>query len=125
LQSLFSRRWTVGRNLEVKTYYMDTYKTNTSPESMHSEGQKALQEISEFKPDLVFVNDDAAVAEVHDAVGRRQHSVVFSGMNGQPEMYNERKHYMESWATPEAMSPEFTKSSTPPGREGHGAGGPD
>jgi hypothetical protein len=43
---------------------MDTYKTNTSPESMHLEGQKALQEISEFKPDLVFVNDDAAVAQV-------------------------------------------------------------
>jgi ABC-type uncharacterized transport system substrate-binding protein len=25
---------------------------------------------------------------------------VFSGMNGQPEMYNERKHYMENWAHP-------------------------
>ena len=101
LQSLAVGGWTVGRNLQVKTYYMDTYKTNTSPESIHREGQKALQEISEFKPDLVFVNDDAAVAEVMmPLVGRDDISVVFSGMNGQPEMYNERKHYMESRARP-------------------------
>ncbi len=101
LLSLAAGGWTVGRNLEVKTYYMDTYKTNTSPESMHREGQKALQEISEFKPDIVFANDDAAVAEVMmPLVGRDDISVVFSGMNGQPEMYNERKHYMESWAHP-------------------------
>ena len=68
---------------------------------MHREGQKALQEISEFKPDIVFANDDAAVAEVMmPLVGRNDISVVFSGMNGQPEMYNERKHYMETWAHP-------------------------
>ena len=49
----------------------------------------------------MFANDDAAVAEVMMPSGRpRCISVVFSGMNGQPEMYNERKHYMESWAHP-------------------------
>jgi putative ABC transport system substrate-binding protein len=100
LQSLAVGGWTVGRNLEVKTYYMDTYKTNTSPESMLREGQKALQEISEFKPDLVFVNDDAAVAQVMMPLVGGNIPIVFSGMNGQPEMYNERKHYMESWAHP-------------------------
>jgi putative ABC transport system substrate-binding protein len=100
LQSLKAGGWTVGRNLEVKTFYMDTYKTNTNPESMHREGQKALQEISEFKPDLVFANDDAAVAEVMMPLVGGDIPVVFSGMNGQPEMYNERKHYMESWAHP-------------------------
>jgi ABC-type uncharacterized transport system substrate-binding protein len=100
LKSLALGGWTVGRNLEVKTYYMDTYKTNTSPESMHREGQKALAEISEFKPDLVFVNDDAAVAEVMMPLVGGNIPFVFSGMNGQPEMYNERKHFMESWAHP-------------------------
>jgi ABC transporter substrate binding protein len=100
LQSLATGGWTVGRNLEVKTYYMDTYRTNTSPESMLREGQKALQEISAFKPDLVFVNDDAAVAQVMLPLIGGDIPVVFSGMNGQPEMYNERKHYMESRAHP-------------------------
>jgi ABC-type uncharacterized transport system substrate-binding protein len=101
LQSLAANGWTVGQNLELRSYYMDTYRTNTSPESMQREGQKALAEISEFKPDIVFALDDAAVAEVMlPLIGRDDISVVFSGMNGQPEMYNERKHYMESWAHP-------------------------
>jgi len=100
LQSLAAGGWTVGRNLQVKTYYMDTYKVNTSPEAMHTQGQNALKEIGEFKPDLVFVNDDAAVAEVMMPLVGGDIPVVFSGMNGQPEMYNERKHFMESWAHP-------------------------
>ncbi len=101
LQSLAASGWTVGRNLELRSYYMDTYRTNTSPQSMQREGQKALAEIAAFKPDIVFTLDDAAVAQVMlPLVGRNDISVVFSGMNGQPEMYNERKHYMESWAHP-------------------------
>ena len=101
LQSLATGGWTAGKNLEVRSYYMDTYKTNTTPDSMHAEGQKALAQISEFKPDIVFTLDDAAVAEVMmPLIGRNDISVVFSGMNGQPEMYNEQKHYMESWAHP-------------------------
>ncbi len=101
LQSLAAAGWNVGQNLELRSYYMDTYRTNTTPESMQREGQKALKEIGEFKPDIVFALDDAAVAQVMmPLVGRDDISVVFSGMNGQPEMYNERKHYMESWAHP-------------------------
>jgi ABC-type uncharacterized transport system substrate-binding protein len=101
LQSLAAAGWNVGQNLELRSYYMDTYRTNTSPESMQREGQKALQEIAEFKPDIVFALDDAAVAQVMmPLVGRDDIAVVFSGMNGQPETYNERKHYMESWAHP-------------------------
>jgi hypothetical protein len=86
----------VGQNLEVKAYYMDTYKVNTSREAMHAQGEKALQEISEFKPDLIFANDDAAIAEVMMPLVGGDIPIVFSGMNGQPEMYNERKHYMDS-----------------------------
>jgi len=100
LQALADGGWTVGRNLEVRTYHMDTYRTNTSPESMQREGENALQQISEFKPDIVFTNDDAAVAQVMLPLIGGNIPVVFSGMNGQPEMYNERKHYMESWAHP-------------------------
>jgi putative ABC transport system substrate-binding protein len=100
LQSLAAGGWAVGRNLEVKTYYMDTYKTNTSPESMRREGQNALREIEEFKPDLVFANDDAAIAQVMMPLVGGSTPVVFSGMNAQPEMYNERKHYMDSWVHP-------------------------
>jgi len=101
LASLAKAGWVVGRNLTVGTYYMDTYRTNTTPEAMQREGENALAEIAKFKPDIVFANDDAADAQVMmPLIGRTDISVVVSGMNGQPEMYNERKHFMDSRAHP-------------------------
>src|SRR5262249_5893031 len=79
-----------GENLEVKRFWMDTYRVNATPDAMQEQGRIALAEIAEFKPEIVFVLDDAAVAQVMmPLVGRSDISVVFSGMNGQPEMYNE------------------------------------
>src|SRR5471030_2196813 len=101
LGALAAAGWEVGRNLTVQSYYMDTYRTNAAPEAMKAEGQKALAEIAEFKPDIVFVLDDAAVRQVMlPLIGRTDLSIVFSGMNGQPEIYNEPKHYLDSWARP-------------------------
>jgi ABC-type uncharacterized transport system substrate-binding protein len=101
LDALAAGGWEVGRNLTVQSYYMDTYRTNAAPEAMKAEGQKALAEIAEFKPDIVFVLDDAAVRQVMlPLIGRTDMSIVFSGMNGQPEIYNEPKHYLDSWARP-------------------------
>jgi ABC-type uncharacterized transport system substrate-binding protein len=101
LDALAAGGWEVGRNLTARSYYMDTYRTNATPEAMKSEGQKALAEITDFKPDIVFVLDDAAVRQVMlPLIGRTDLSIVFSGMNGQPEIYNEPKHYLDSWAHP-------------------------
>ena len=87
--------------MTARTYYMDTYRTHASPDAMLQEGQKALAEIAQFKPDIVFTLDDAAVRQVMvPLIGRSDVSVVFSGMNGQPEMYNEIKKYMDSRAHP-------------------------
>jgi ABC-type uncharacterized transport system substrate-binding protein len=101
LDALAAGGWKVGTNLTVQSYYMDTYRTNATPDAMKAEGQKALAEIAEFKPDIVFVLDDAAVRQVMlPLIGRTDMSIVFSGMNGQPEIYNEPKHYLDSWAHP-------------------------
>jgi ABC-type uncharacterized transport system substrate-binding protein len=101
LDALAADGWEAGRNLTVQSYYMDTYRTNATPEAMKSEGQKALAEIAAFKPDIVFVLDDAAVRQVMlPLIGRTDLSIVFSGMNGQPEIYNEPRHYLDSWAHP-------------------------
>jgi hypothetical protein len=101
LQALAAGGWTVGRNLSVKQYWMDTYRTNATPEAMQLQGQKALAEIAEFKPDIVFVLDDAAIRQVMlPLIGRSDLSIVFSGMNGQPEMYDGVKKYLESRAHP-------------------------
>jgi ABC-type uncharacterized transport system substrate-binding protein len=101
LEALAAGGWTTGKNLTVRSYYMDTYRTNTALEAMQREGQKALAEIADFKPDIVFALDDAATRQVMmPLVDRSDVSVVFSGMNGQPEMYNEIKKYMDSRAHP-------------------------
>lgn len=101
VDALAAGGWSVGRNLTVRSYYMDTYRANATPEAMQREGQKALKEIEEYKPDLVFVLDDAAARQVMvPLVGRSDVSVVFSGMNGQPEVYNELKKFMDSRARP-------------------------
>jgi putative ABC transport system substrate-binding protein len=101
LDALATGGWEVGRNLTVQSYYMDTYRTNAAPEAMKSEGQKALAEIAAFKPDIVFVLDDAAVRQVMlPLIGRTDLSIVFSGMNGQPEIYNDSTHYLDSRAHP-------------------------
>lgn len=101
LDALAAGGWVVDRNLTVRSFYMDTYRANAAPEAMHQQGLNALQEIAEFKPDVVFVLDDAAVKEVMmPLVGRSDIAVVFSGMNGQPEMYNSQNKYMDSRAHP-------------------------
>jgi hypothetical protein len=101
LEALAAGGWVVGRNLTVQSYYMDTYRTNASLEAMKSEGDKALAEIAEFKPDIVFVLDDAAVRQVMmPLVGRTDLALVFSGMNGQPEFYDELRHYLDSRSHP-------------------------
>jgi putative ABC transport system substrate-binding protein len=101
IEALGAGGWMVGRNLTVRSYYMDTYRNNATPDAMLREGQRALAEIAEFKPDIVFVLDDAAVRFVMlPLLGRTDLSVVFSGMNGQPEMYDGLKKYMDSRAHP-------------------------
>jgi ABC-type uncharacterized transport system substrate-binding protein len=101
LDALKAAGWTADRNLTVRSYYMDTYRTNAAPEAMAREGKAALDDIAAFKPDIVFVLDDPAARFVMlPLVGRTDLSVVFSGMNGQPEMYSEMKKFLDTRARP-------------------------
>jgi ABC-type uncharacterized transport system substrate-binding protein len=101
LEALAAGGWVLGKNLSVRSYYMDAYRTNTTPEAMQREGERALAEIAEFKPDIVFTLDDPAARQVMmPLVGRTDVALVFSGMNGQPEMYDGIKKFMETRARP-------------------------
>ena len=93
--------WVNGENLKILPYYMDTKKTHTTPEAIREQGRVALRLVNEFAPDVVVVLDDNAIREVMlPLVGRNDVSVVFSGMNGQPETYNEIKPYMKNKQRP-------------------------
>jgi ABC-type uncharacterized transport system substrate-binding protein len=80
---------------------MDTKRTNTTPEAMKRVAAEALREIDSFKPDVIVTLDDNAFREIAlPMAGRPDVAAVFSGMNGQPEMYNARKHFMDGREKP-------------------------
>jgi ABC-type uncharacterized transport system substrate-binding protein len=101
LEALAAAGWTQGRNLTVRRHYMDQYITNVTPEALRETGQKALADIAAFKPDILFIMDDASIQFVMmPLIGQTDIPIVFSGMNAQPEFYNAQKKIMESRARP-------------------------
>jgi len=99
--ALAEEGWFVGKNLELRSFYMDTKKTFTTPEEIAERGRLALQAIDEFKPQVVVVLDDNAVKEVLlPLVDREGVSVVFSGMNGQPDNYSRSATFLKSLQQP-------------------------
>ena len=101
LAALATAGWREGENLAVRFHYMDYYGRNATPEALRADGRSVLRQIEEFYPDLVFTLDDGAISEVMmPLVGRSDLSIVFSGMNAQPEDYNVSKRFMDSWNRP-------------------------
>jgi len=85
-----------GMNLSVKRFYMDSKRTNTTKELMAKVAKQALEEIEIFQPDVVVTLDDNAFREVGMKLcGNENIQVVFSGLNGQPEKYNEIRKFLD------------------------------
>ncbi len=101
IKGLNKTGWFEGMNLEIKRYYMDTKRKNTTPESMKKEANTVFKQMKEFKPEVLVVVDDNAFREVAlPLAGDKDLSVVFSGMNGQPETYNAKKRFMDKRERP-------------------------
>jgi ABC-type uncharacterized transport system substrate-binding protein len=85
----------------VRQFYMDTKRTHTTPQAMGAQAALALEAIEDFDPQVVVTLDDNAFRLVGLAlVDRPGLSVVFSGLNGQPEDYHARTPFMESREAP-------------------------
>jgi hypothetical protein len=85
----------------VKQFYMDTKRTYTTADAIRARGREALALVRRLKPRVVVTLDDNAFAHVGLAlVDEPGLSVVFSGMNGQPEDYNMRTRFMETRTRP-------------------------
>jgi putative ABC transport system substrate-binding protein len=101
IKGLNKTGWFEGMNLEVKRYYMDTKRKNTTSEAMKKEANIVFKQIKEFNPKVLVVLDDNAFREVAlPLAGDKDVSVVFSGMNGQPESYNDTKRFMDTRERP-------------------------
>ncbi len=89
-----------GKNLILKTYYMDTKRKNNTPELIEKQAQIALKKIKEFKPDVLVTLDDNAFSSVALKLVDTSLPIVFSGLNNLPESYNKKVHFMNSRTHP-------------------------
>jgi ABC-type uncharacterized transport system substrate-binding protein len=101
IKGLNKTGWFEGINLEVKRYYMDTKRKNTTLQAMKKEADIVFEQIRKFKPEILVVLDDNAFRELALPLADNKNlSVVFSGMNGQPEKYNAKKRFMDTRSKP-------------------------
>lgn len=91
--------WVLGKNLQVQAYYMDTKRRNNTRELIIEQAELAEKEIEQFNPDVVLTVDDNAFRTIALKADSEQ-SFVFSGMNGQPEDYNQVRRFMADRARP-------------------------
>jgi branched-chain amino acid transport system substrate-binding protein len=91
IEGLSRHGYILDRDYELKTFYMDTKVTYTTPEQIEERAALALALIEEFEPDIVFVNDDNALKYVAVAYTERypdrRFPFVFSGVNVDPTIY--------------------------------------
>ncbi|XPV75709.1 MAG: ABC transporter substrate-binding protein [Desulfovibrio sp.] len=105
VSAIENKGWYNGQNLTIQYFYMDTKRKNTSIESMKNVASQALSDIKEFKPDVVITIDDNAFREVGlPLIKSSKTPVVFSGMNVQPEQYNNITPFMTNRSKPEGQT---------------------
>ncbi len=89
-----------GRNLVLKSYFMDTKRKNNTQELIEQQADKALRLIDEFQPHVLVTLDDNAFRTVALKRVGAPFGIVFCGLNGQPVDYNAQKTFFISSETP-------------------------
>lgn len=83
--------YVLGKDYNLETFYMDTKVTYTKPEEIQARGIQAEQAIKDYRPDLVFITDDNALAYVAiPYIVSRQNNApdfVFAGINSDPARF--------------------------------------
>jgi len=91
VEGLSRAGYTEDRDYELKTFWMDTKITHITPEQIEQRAAIVFDLIDDYKPDVVFVNDDNALKYV--AVDYTNNNpgkdlpFVFSGINLDPTIY--------------------------------------
>jgi ABC-type uncharacterized transport system substrate-binding protein len=102
IEAFKKSRMETGKDVEFHYFYMDTKKTYTTPAEIETRGKLVLDKVKEIKPNVVITLDDNAARTVMLPLIGSNVQVVFCGMNGQPEDYNKKKHFMDSRKKPGA-----------------------
>ena len=89
-----------GHNVQFVVYYMDTKRRNNTPELIQKQAHIALSKIHLSHPSVLVTLDDNAFRMVALRLVDSPIPIVFSGVNGQPEDYNQKVRFMESRSHP-------------------------
>jgi hypothetical protein len=87
--------------VEVTEFFMDTKRSHVTAEAIAAQGRLALERVASLQPKVVVTLDDNAFRHVGlPLLDRPGVAVVFSGMNGQPEDYDNEAEFMDSRQRP-------------------------
>ena len=100
VQGLLENGFVDRETVVIKRFFMDSKRTYTRPEQIEARGKEALAEIRAFKPDLVITVDDNAAQTVMLPLVDSDIPVVFTGINNLPEVYNQRRRFMQNRLRP-------------------------
>ncbi len=89
-----------GHDVQFITYHMDTKRKNNTPQLILEQARIALAKIRSSHPSVLVTLDDNAFRTVALKLVDTSLPIVFSGMNGQPEDYNQKVRFMESRIRP-------------------------
>ncbi len=93
-------RETFGKKVFIRKHFMNTKTINGTPEKMKKDALRVLQDINQFEPSIVFTIDDNAFREVGLKLVGHNYPIIFSGLNGQPENYDNKVRFLSANGIP-------------------------
>lgn len=90
----------IGKRTELQVYHMDTKRKNNIPELIDEQARIALGKIDTFQPNILVTLDDNAFRTVGLKLADSRIAVVFSGLNGQLEVYHRQVPFLNARKSP-------------------------
>lgn len=100
IDALEEAGFSLGDDLIIDTYFMDTKRKNNTPALIAEQAANAREKLTQFEPDVVLTLDDNAFKTIALEAAGETTTYVFSGLNGQPEMYNNMNRFMTNRNNP-------------------------
>jgi len=100
LAALSEAGYNPDQNLDLDVYYMDTKRSNNTLALIDRQAEIALNRIDAFNPAILVTLDDNAFKSVALRLVDTNIDILFSGLNGQPESYNQQVTFMKSRINP-------------------------
>ena len=100
IQAMKDAGFRPGGNMCLKIHAMAAHPGKDTPREISRQINHAVSRIAAFRPEVILTVGDTAFATVALPLARTPVSIVFSGLRGQPETYNQFIRFMVSRQRP-------------------------